>query len=219
MVALLSGLGTVACPHVQARSKETLMTTSGFGVTDRRMAIGGGLALAAGLALPLRQSRTVIQRGMVGGGLVRFEQGEANFSLFVSRLIFSADDAEVVVGSVIWVDAAAGHTLRSTSITQYIVPELQPQQGVLRQIIGTMSIDDEGEYPFELEIVDASLPGTGMDTANLNVGDGARTSVNATPASGLGFSYVATGTVVTGDIQELDLEIDLATGAVTPAED
>ena len=45
------------------------MTTSGFGVTDRRMAIGGGLALAAGLALPLRQSRTVIQRGMVGGGL------------------------------------------------------------------------------------------------------------------------------------------------------
>ena len=30
---------------------------------------------------------------------------------------------------------------------------------------------------------------------------------------------MANGTVVTGDIQELDLEIDLATGAVTPAED
>ena len=36
-----------------------------------------------------RQSRTVTQRGMVGGGLVQFEQGEANFSLFVSRMIFS----------------------------------------------------------------------------------------------------------------------------------
>ena len=83
------------------------MTTSGFAVTDRRMAIGGGLALAAGLALPRRQIRTVTQRGMVGGGLVQLEQGEANFSLFVSRLIFS-DDTVVVVGSVLWVDGAAG---------------------------------------------------------------------------------------------------------------
>ena len=50
------------------------------------------------------------------------------------------------------------------------------------------------------------------------MGDGARTSENATPASGVGYSYVASGTVVTGDIQELDLEIDLETGLVTPAE-
>ena len=68
------------------------------------------------------------------------------------------------------------------------------------------------EFPFDMEIVDADLPGAGMDTVVLNVGDGARTSENATPASGLGFSYMATGTVVTGDIQELDLEIDLETG-------
>ena len=54
------------------------MTTSGSAVTDRRMAIGGGLALAAGLALPLRQIRTVIQRGMVGGGLVQLEQEHRN---------------------------------------------------------------------------------------------------------------------------------------------
>jgi hypothetical protein len=194
------------------------MTTSGFGVTDRRMAIGGGLALAAGLALPRRQSRTVTQRGMVGGGLVQSEQGEANFSLFVSRLIFS-DDSEVVVGSVIWVDDAAELTLASTTITEYIVPEVEPEQGVLRQIIGMMSVDGEGEFPFDMEIVDADLPGAGTDTVVLNVGDGARTSENATPASGVGFSYMANGTVVTGDIQELDLEIDLATGAVTAAED
>jgi hypothetical protein len=194
------------------------MTTSGFGVTDRRMAIGGGLALAAGLALPRRQSRTVTQRGMVGGGMVQSEQGEANFSLFVSRLIFS-DDAKVVVGSIIWVDGAAGVSLRSTTITDYIVPEVEPEQGVLRQIIGTMSVDGEGELPFEMEIVDADRPGAGTDTVVLNVGDGARTSENATPASGVGFSYMATGTVVTGDIQELDLEIELATGVVEPAED
>ena len=174
--------------------------------------------MAAGLALPLRQSRTVIQRGMVGGGLVQLEQGEANFSFFVSRLIFS-DDTEVVVGSVIWVDGAAGVTLCSTAITQYIVLPEQPGQGVSRRLIGTMSVDDEGQYPFEMLVVDADLPGSGKDTTDLNVGDGARTSENATPASGLGFSYAASGTVASGDIQELDLQIDLATGAVTPAED
>jgi hypothetical protein len=196
-----------------------MMTISGFAMTDRRMAIGGGLALAAGLALPLRQSRTVTQRGMVGGGLARFEPGEASFSLFVSRLIFSGDIPEVVVGSIIWVDNAAKLTLKSTAITEYIVPEVQPAQGTLRRIIGTMSVNDEGDYPFELEVTDVDLPGSGKDLVVLNVGDGARTSENATPASGLGFSYAASGTVATGDIQELDLGIDLATGAVTPAED
>jgi hypothetical protein len=193
------------------------MTTSEFGMTDRRMAIGGALALAAGLAVPRRQSRTVTQRGMVGGGLVRFEQGEANFSLFVSRLIFS-DESEVVVGSVIWVDGAAGVSLRSTTITEYIVPRVEPEQGVLREIIGLMSVAGEGDYPFDMEIIDADLPGSATDTVVLKVGDGARTSENATPASGLGYSYMATGTVITGDIQELDLKIDLATGIVAPAE-
>jgi hypothetical protein len=192
--------------------------TSGLALIDRRMAIGGALVGAAGLALPSRQGRVLTQRGMVGGGLVRFEQGEAHFSLFVSRLIFSGDDPEVVVGSVIWVDKTVGLTLRSTAITEYIVPQVQPEQGVLRQIIGTMSVD-EGEYPFELEVVDADLPGSGKDSVVLNVGDGARTSEDATPASDLGFSYLASGLVVRGDIQELDLEIDLETGIVRPAED
>jgi hypothetical protein len=194
------------------------MMASGVRLIDRRMAIGGALAGTAGLALPRRQSRTVNQRGMVGGGLVRFEQGEASFSLFVSRLIFSGDDPEVVVGSVIWVDKAAKLTMRSTAITQYIVPEVQPEQGALRHIIGRMALD-EGEYPFELEVVDADLPGSGKDSVVLNVGDGARASEDATPASDLGFSYLASGMVVRGDIQELDLEIDLDTGIVRPAED
>jgi hypothetical protein len=183
------------------------------------MAIGGALVGAAGLALPNRQSRIVTQRGMVGGGLVQFEQGEANFSLVVSRLIFSGDDAEVVVGSVIWVDETVGLTLRSTAITEYNVPEVQPEQGVLRQLLGTMSVDEEGEYPFELEVTDVDQPGSGQDTVVLKVGDGARTSQNATPVSDVGFSYMASGLVATGDIQELDVEMDLETGIVQPAED
>ena len=196
-----------------------MTTTNGLGAIDRRMAIGGALAGAAGLALPRRQSRTVTQRGMVGGGRARFEQGEANFSVFASRMIFSGEDAEVAVGSVIWVDAAAGLTMRSTEVAAYLVPPVQPEQGVSRHVIGTMSVNDEGEYPFELEIIDADAPGSGLDMANLKVGDGARTSENATPASGLGYSYVANGTVVSGDIQELAIEIEPATGVVQPAED
>ena len=195
------------------------MTVTGLAAMDRRMAIGGAVAGVAGLALPRRQSRIVTQRGMAGGGLVRFEQGEASFSLFVSRLIFSGDDPEVVVGSIIWVDKAAKLTLRSTAITDYIVPEVQPERGVSRQIIGTMSDDAGTEYPFDLEVVDVDLPGSGEDTFNLKVGDGARPSANATPASGLGFSYIADGLVARGDIQELVFEIDLATGEVQPAED
>lgn len=189
------------------------------GLIDRRMAIGGALVGAAGLAVPSRQSRTVTQRGMVGGGLTRFEQGEASFSLLASRLIFSGDDPEVVVGSIIWVDQAEKLTLRSTAITAYIVPEVQPAQGVLRRIIGTMSVNDEGEYPFELEVTDVDLPGSGKDLVVLNVGDGARPSDNATPASDLGFTYMANGMVARGDIQEIDAEIDLTTGVVRSAED
>ena len=122
-----------------------------------------------------RQSRTVTQRGMVGGGLVRFEQGEANFSLFASRMIFAEDEAEVVVGSVIWVDDAVGLTLRSTAITEYIVPEVQPEQGSPRQILR----DDERQRRGRVSIrARAHRRGSARDRrwtwSILTVGEGAR---------------------------------------------
>jgi hypothetical protein len=192
------------------------MTTSRLGLIDRRMAIGGALAGVAGLALPRRQSRIVTQRGIAGGGLVQFEQGEASFSLFVSRLIFTENEV-VALGSVLWVDATVGLTLQSTAITDYIVPEVQPEQGQSRLILGVMSVNDEDEYPFELELIDADLPGTGVDMVTLTVGEDARTSENATPASELGFSYMASGTLATGDIQLIGIEVDPAAGVARPA--
>src|SRR5918993_954284 len=146
------------------------MATLGSEIIDRRMAIGGALVGAAGLALPHRQTRSVNQRGMVGGGLAQFDQGEANFSVFASRMIF-AEDEVVVLGSVLWVDETVALTLRSTAITEYIVPEVQPEQGQSRHILGTMSVNDEGEYPFELQLIDAGLRGTSLDMAILTVGE------------------------------------------------
>jgi hypothetical protein len=190
------------------------MSKSGMAAIDRRMAIGGALAGAAGLALPLRQNRPVTQRGIVGGGLARFEQGEANFSLFASRLELSEDDKEVVLGTVLWVDSTVGLTLRSTAVTRYIVSE----EGRSRHIIGTMSVNGADEYPFELEILDADDPGSSVDMAHLKVGGDAPMGDNATPAAGNEFGYTANGTVVTGDLQDLHFEIDLATGVVRSGE-
>jgi hypothetical protein len=185
------------------------MTRSELAIIDRRMAIGGALAGAAGLALPRLQGGTVNQRGMVGGGLARFEQGEANFSLFASRMEFSGDGRKVVVGSVLWNDDSAGLRLSSTVITEYIVPEEGP-----RRIIGKMSVNDEGEYPFELVVTDANLPWEGKDTLNLTVGNDAGSGGYGTPAGDPEFTYKANGTVDTGDLHDLYFQIDLATGAV-----
>src|SRR5215203_4904750 len=99
------------------------MRKSELTVIDRRMAIGGALAGA--------------------GGLAEFAYSEANFSFIATRMEFPGDEPDVVVGSVIWVDDAAGVTLRSTSVTEYIVPSIQPEHGVSRNIIGTMSVNDE----------------------------------------------------------------------------
>jgi hypothetical protein len=184
---------------------------------DRRMALGGALAGAGGLALPHRQSRTVIQRGMVGGGLVRFEQSEAHFSVFASRLIVDEGAQEVVVGRVLWVDAPLGLTMRSTQVVMYRVFEMPSDQGQARELFGTMRVNDADAYPFSFLMIDAGPSGSGRDTVSLTVGDGARRADSVTPVWGLGFSYVAAGPVVTGDLQVITLDIDPMAGVSRPA--
>jgi hypothetical protein len=187
---------------------------------DRRMAIGGALIGAVGLALPDRQGsgRVVIQRGIVGGGRAEFGEGGANFSIFASRLNFEWETQEVIVGSVLWVDVSTGSVLHSTSVTDYIVPQDQPAQGVSRQIVGIMNVDGEGDYPFELDVIDAQVFASGQDSVSLKVGDAVRRSGDTTPAAGAGFSYIAAGPVAAGDIQELDIDINTETGVIQPAD-
>ena len=184
------------------------MATSGLATMDRRMAIGGALAGAGGLALPHRQSGTVNQRGMVGGGLVQFEESEAHFSVFASRLIVAKKRKrkEAVVGTVLWVDALAGLTMTSTDVTHYRSLEMPSDQGQAREVFGTMRVNGEDAYPFSLLLIDAGPPGSGLDTVSLTVGDGAQTAESAPPVTGLGFSYTATGPIVTGDVQLISFD-------------
>ncbi|MGH2617147.1 MAG: hypothetical protein ACRDJC_18085 [Thermomicrobiales bacterium] len=193
------------------------MKSAGRGTVDRRLAIGGGLAAAAGLAWPRAQilRRAVTQRGIFGGGIVDVEGAEARFSLFASSLIFDDGEREgeaIFAGRVLWVDAAE-LTLTSTSITDY--ENLNSEEGESRRIRGMMDAGDAGEQPFVMDVFDAGGPEAVSDTISLAVGVSAGIGDAATPATGVGFSYAASGTVVSGDVEDIDVAVDFDTGEVT----
>ncbi len=186
---------------------------------DRRLAIGGGLAAATGLAWPRSQAmrRVIIQRGIAGGGVVQFDGGAASFSLFASSLEFEEGEggeaAPIFVGTVTWVDETVGETLVCTRVTLY--ENLNSEQGEGRHIEGLMRASDGGEYPFVMDVVNLGPPGTETDTVTLRVGASAATAGEATPGAESGFTYFAQGTIVSGDVQDIDLAIDVDTGGVS----
>lgn len=187
---------------------------------NRRLAVGVIAASALGAQVPIPQrARAITQRGIVGGGLVQYEGGEAQFSLGASRTIFPEGE-EVISGSVIWVDTFSGTTFTSTAISSYEVVEMPPGEGERRVLRGTMRRDDAEEYPFVLDVLDAGPPGSRLDTAALIVGDGAMPSEAGTPVSGLGYSYAAAGALI-GDVQVVDIDLEVGTlpesGAATPS--
>ena len=195
------------------------MGNDATGAMQRRMVLGGVLAGAAGLRLPPWQTRgrVVIQRGVFGGGSLQLESSQANFSIAASRLIFPDENREIVLGTLVWNEAPSGLELVSTRVTNYGRLDLPPDQGQGRRVTGTAVANGGTEYPFVLEVIDAGEPGTGADAVNLRVGDGVETGKSATPATGLGFSYAASGPLVTGDIRAADVEIDIESGTVGPA--
>jgi hypothetical protein len=198
--------------------RRTALDFTGKSPVNRRFAIGAAVAATAGLTIPQVQprGRVVTQRGMVGGGLAQFELSEAQFSAFAARLIFD-DGQEVILGSFIWVDPPSGFTFVGNGITSYEVIDIPPDQGQARRTRGTVSVNGEGEYPFVFEAYDVGPPGAGQDSVVLTVGDGAVTAEGATPVAGTGFSYAAAGPIVVGDMHDVDIEVDLETGAIVAA--
>src|SRR5215212_6031256 len=90
----------VTVPLGKSRMKAEL-ATSWLRAMDRRAALAAALGGATVLALPYRASagRVFFQRGMVGGGLAKFGEGTAHFSLFASRFDVDWGSDKIVVGS------------------------------------------------------------------------------------------------------------------------
>jgi hypothetical protein len=174
-----------------------------------------GLAVAlASMALVRPQAglaAVIMQRGMVGGGLVKLEQGFANVSMLATQSTFP-DQRQVVVGSILWVETGTQVSLASIDVTSY---EDLPGVEAGRRIQGTMRVNGKGQFPFVLEVVDGGLPGSGKDTIALTVGDGLSAATRGTPAEGTtsetedSFRYHVSGTFASGDIQDVDLDIPL----------
>ena len=153
---------------------------------------------------------------MIGGGLAQFELSQANFSLVASRFTFPDENKQVVVGEILGVDTSSSFTFASTTITNYDVIE-GPEEGEHRRIRGTMSLNGGQEYPFRLDVIDDGAPGSGLDTISLIVGDGAEDAAAGTAVSSYGFSYAGSGPIVSGDVHDVDFDIDPNSPDATPA--
>ncbi|HEU0116907.1 MAG TPA: post-COAP-1 domain-containing protein [Thermomicrobiales bacterium] len=177
-------------------------STTGVGFS-RRAGVAAALAAVA-LARPFGAAAAFIsQRGMVGGGLVKFEGGDANFSLLASKLTFP-DDREVVVGSLLWVATGSGLTLASTALTDY---ENLAGQEKGKRIRGTLTSNGVGAFPFMLDVIDGGAPGSGKDSIALTVGDFVTPAAGEAAGTPSGFHYAAVGMLATGDLQDLDIDI------------
>lgn len=177
-------------------------------VITRRFALGAVAAGAVGIAMPRQvQVRAIIQRGVFGGGLAGFENGEAQFSLFASKFTFDDQGPDIVIGSVVWIDGSSGQTFVSTEVTDYEAVESTTKLDEVRTIRGMMRVDDADEYPFTLTVTDGGLPGTGVDAVALIVGSGAEGDGGATVAPSGAFTYAVAGTVIVGDLQGIDVDI------------
>lgn len=192
------------------------MLHDGLSRTNRRTAVGATFAVAAGLAIQIpTRGRVLTQRGMIGGGVVQVGQDAAEFSLYATRFELSDVDRQIVVGSIIWVDPAAGLELRTTEIVAYDVAP--GDAGQTRKIEGMMSAGGEEAYPFVLIVSDVGPPNSGQDSVSFGVGDGVTLTGEAAPATGFGFSYSASGPIAAGDVQLIEFDINTETGVASAA--
>jgi hypothetical protein len=141
--------------------------------------------------------------GIAGGGTAETAEGEAQFSLFASRLELTDEPTPLIFGRVQWVDPnwrSRGLALVSTTVTAY---GPVPDDENARELRGTMTANGEGSYPFVLRAIDGGGPGEGQDRVILTVGPDAvaGTPSAATPTDD--FAYSAEATVVGGDLQLL----------------
>lgn len=176
----------------------------------RRQMLAAGVG-ALTLAMPRawqHRTRTILQRGMSGGGLAQIEGSEAprlaNFGLFASAVQLP-DGTALVLGRVQWIEAGTDLQLLSTEVTQCKPMETRADGAEVR---GRLQVNGEGDYPFVARAMDAGRPGSALDRIEIEVNTTAALEGEAEPGSD-DFEYEASGNLVAGDLQWVVADIAL----------
>jgi hypothetical protein len=178
-------------------------------VARREVLAAGAGALA--FAMPKFQVavRTILQRGMSGGGLAQLDGSDeprlANFGLFASAVQLS-EGTTLVLGSIQWLEAGTDLQLQSLEVTQ-----CQPlaNRGDGAEIRGRMQVNGEGDFPFVVRAIDGGRPGSALDRVEIEVNTAAARSGASSEPSDESYSYVAGGNLVAGDVQWIIADINL----------
>jgi hypothetical protein len=171
--------------------------------------LAAGLGAAA-LALPKAAlARTILQRGMSGGGLAQLEGSNdprlVNFGLFASAVQLP-EGQNLVLGSIQWIEAGTNLQLRSLAVTQCI-PIPGRTDGA--EVRGRMQVNGEGDYPFVARATDGGSPGSALDRVELEVNTGGALDGDAEPGSDDEFTYSVAGNLVAGDMQWIIADIEI----------
>lgn len=180
-----------------------------LGCSRREVMAAGAAALALGLVAPAAVSASsLLLNGMAGGGLAKWESGEAQVSVFVSQVQVSDAVQELFIGRIQWVDEAAEVTLETTNLTAY---ETMTDNAGGRIVRGLMQVNGAGSYPFLLHVIDGGPPGKGADTFDLKVGGAVpgATAWQGVAGNAPNFAYAAAGHLATGDFEWLSVNAKL----------
>jgi hypothetical protein len=181
-----------------------------FTLGRRRLLAAGAGALA--LTLPQAKqaaARTILQRGMSGGGLAQLDDSDeprlANFGVFASAVQLPEGTA-LVLGTIQWIEAGTDLQLQSIEVTQCVPMTDRAETAEVR---GRMQVNGEGDYPFIVRVTDAGRPGSALDRIEIEVNTGPAREGAATSASDDTFVYEAAGNVVAGDFQWVIADIEV----------
>lgn len=186
---------------------QQILTRASVGRRDV-LAVGAG-ALAFAMPKPQVAVRTILQRGMSGGGLAQLDGSDeprlVNFGLFASAVQLS-EGTTLVLGSIQWFEAGTDLELQSIEVTQC---QPIPNRSDGAEIRGRMQVNGEGDYPFVVRAIDGGRPGSALDRVEIEVNTvAARTGATSTPSDD-SYSYEAGGNLVAGDVQWIIADINL----------
>ena len=181
------------------------MQTRPFPVFRRRNVVAAGIAALGSSLLGARKAaaRTVLQRGITGGGMARFERVSqpvlVHFSIFASAVQFPDGEA-AFVGRLQWTEPGSGLVLESIAINDCA---FSANNAGGRDVRGRINLNGAGNYPFTMQLIDNGPPGSGQDTLRLEVNSAAAREAEGEDPAEADDVYTVEAQLVAGDLQWL----------------